>query len=85
MSPKELNNISSSAEVVSDFLHKLEVPYLVMVGIPDTDEFIIINNLPTSQDSESLKSIEEFRSAMNQSFDGLRHKCTTSQTTPGDG
>lgn len=70
MSHNEIDSLSSKVDVVVDFLHKQGVPYLLVVGIPDTDEFEVRDNI--SEGDNQFQVVEEFRDVANRALDNRR-------------
>ena len=70
MSHNEIDSIDSKIDVVVDFLHKQGVPYLLVVGIPGTDEFEVRDNIPDGDNK--FQVAEEFRDVTNRALDNRR-------------
>lgn len=59
MSPKEIEELDNKVDVVAEYLHNQEVPYLIIVGIPGTEDYIVKDNL-TEDEEHKREVLQDF-------------------------
>jgi len=74
MSPKNTDELESRVDVVADFLSKQEAPFLIVVGIPGTEEYIVKDNLTDGENK--IEVLNDFSEVTRQAL-------TNHMKTPG--
>ena len=70
MTADKIDTLKSKIDVVSEFLHKQEVPYLLVVGIPGTEDYDVRDNISLGEDQ--FREAENIRYVANHILDQRR-------------